>query len=120
MRRSRGSPNGAAYLLRMPGRDRAREYRRLTTLKSLYGLTQADYDRLLALQYGRCAICRTDDPGPHGCWGVDHDHVTGRVRGLLCDRCNVGIGCLRDDPEILMAAARYVMKHRQNQGDGAI
>jgi hypothetical protein len=93
--------------------DRERGYRRAVSLKSLYGLTQDDYDQLLELQYGRCAICRTDKPGGGaGRWHIDHDHETGHVRGLLCNGCNVGIGFLQEDPEILMAAARYVMKHR--------
>jgi hypothetical protein len=94
--------------------DRSAPYRRDIQLKSLYGITQADYDRMLATQHGRCAICETDKPGTRGSWRVDHE--TGQVRGLLCDGCNLGIGYLRDDPDILMAGARYVMKHRQKQG----
>jgi hypothetical protein len=96
--------------------DRTRPYRRDIQLKSLYGITQADYDELLALQYGSCAICATTKPGTRGTWRVDHDHKTGQVRGLLCDRCNRGISWLQEDPDILMAAARYVMKHRQKKG----
>jgi hypothetical protein len=95
---------------------RSRPYRRDIQLKSAYGITQADYDRLLALQHGRCAICRATTPGTRGTWRVDHDHETGQVRGLLCDGCNRGIGSMQDDPGILMAAARYVMKHRQKSG----
>jgi hypothetical protein len=49
-------------------------------------------------------------------WRVDHNHETGQVRGLLCDCCNLGIGYMQDDPDILMAAARYVMKGRQKKG----
>jgi hypothetical protein len=60
-------------------------------------------------------------PGGRGeRWHIDHDHVTDKVRGLLCHSCNVGIGNLQHDPQILMAAARYVMKHRQDEGDEAI
>jgi len=95
--------------------DRSQPYRRDVQLRSLYGITQADYDGLLALQYGRCAICGTTKPGTRGTWRVDHDHQTGQVRGLLCDRCNLGIGYMQDDPDILIAAARYVMKGRQKK-----
>jgi hypothetical protein len=98
--------------------DRSTPYRRDVQLKSLYGITLADYDRLLGTQHSRCAVCGTDKPGTRGTWRVDHDHETGRVRGLLCDACNLGIGYLRDDPDILTAAARYVIKHRQREGDG--
>ena len=88
-----------------------RERRR--TLRT-YGLTQADWDNLLRSQGNRCAICRAEEPGLRGeSWHIDHDHVTGKVRGLLCGRCNLGIGQLQDDPAILFAAARYVAKHRQ-------
>jgi len=100
--------------------DRSQPYRRDVQLKSLYGITQADYDRLLALQYGRCAICGTTKPGTRGTWRVDHDHETGQVRGLLCDRCNLGIGYMQDDPDILIAAARYVMKGRQKSAPGRL
>jgi hypothetical protein len=89
--------------------DRARPYRRGIHLKASYGITTADFDRMLAEQGGRCAICRAEKPGSRGDWRVDHDQVTNRVRGLLCDRCNVGIGCLQHDPEIIMAAARYMV-----------
>jgi recombination endonuclease VII len=97
--------------------DRSRPYRRATILKSRYGITLADYDRMLAEQDGRCAICGTTEPGRPGEWPVDHDRLTGHVRGLLCDACNLGIGKLRHDPEILMAAARYLARHRQ-EGKG--
>lgn len=85
---------------------------RLRTLRA-YGLTHADWDALVRKQKDRCAICRTSRPGGRGeRWHIDHDHVTGRVRGLLCHRCNMGVGFFRDDPEIIKAAARYVARHR--------
>jgi hypothetical protein len=84
---------------------------------ALYGLAQEEWDRLITLQADRCAVCRTTQPGGRGeRWHIDHDHMTGQVRGLLCHRCNMGIGFLRDDPQIMMAAARYVTAHRQRGG----
>lgn len=81
------------------------------------GLTQEDYDRLLLQQNGACAICSGPPTGggPGGqlsVFCVDHDHKTGRVRGLLCSKCNIGIGSLRDDPAILRTAADYLDRHR--------
>lgn len=67
----------------------------------------ADFDRMLAEQGGRCAICGTEEPGSRQ-WNVDHCHETGRVRGLLCTACNTGIGHLRDDPGILLSAMTYL------------
>lgn len=86
---------------------------RARTLR-LYGLTQAGWDELVAQQGNRCAVCRTDKPGGRGeRWHIDHDHVTGNVRGLLCHRCNMGVGFFMDDPEVIEAAARYVAAHRK-------
>ena len=59
---------------------------------------------------------RDHQTGHPGTWRVDHDHKTGQVRGLLCDRCNLGIGYMQDGPDILIAAARYVMKYGQKKG----
>lgn len=86
-------------------------------LLRVYGLQRAAYDALLRAQGGRCAVCRSDEPGngrntARAMWCVDHDHRTGKVRGLLCRGCNAGIGNLRDDPDILDAAAAYLRRNR--------
>lgn len=83
-------------------------------LKTSYGITPEHYEQLLAEQGGCCAVCRGSDPYArhHNLFAVDHDHVTGKVRGLLCAKCNTGIGQLRDDPDLLVAAAAYVRLHR--------
>lgn len=72
-----------------------------------YGLRIKEYHRLLAEQGGKCAICGGDQlPGRR--MAVDHDHQNQRVRGLLCDYCNRGIGLFSDDPAKLMAAVAYL------------
>ena len=66
-------------------------------------MTLEQYDAILALQNGGCAICaRTDN------LNVDHDHTTGSIRGLLCHGCNVGLGHFRDQTAHLEAAIRYL------------
>ena len=76
---------------------------RKSHLKRNYGLTLEAFDALLASQGGGCAICgRTDADN------VDHDHATGRVRGILCFPCNVAIGLLHDDEERALSAAAYI------------
>jgi hypothetical protein len=80
-------------------------------LKRKFGITPEEYDAMLAAQGVGCAICRRpprDDISLH----VDHDHVTGAVRALLCFDCNAGVGKFRDDPTLLRAAGRYVLEHR--------
>jgi hypothetical protein len=93
-------------------RDHLKTVSRRNHLRREYGLTPAQYDALLASQQGRCAVCSTDDPAPLACLCVDHCHKTGAVRGLLCFNCNVSIGRMRDDPELLKAAITYLEKSR--------
>lgn len=67
------------------------------------------YAVVLAVQGGRCAACRTTKPGGrYGRFCFDHDHKTGKFRGLLCLRCNTAVGHAGDDPEVLRALADYV------------
>ena len=84
-------------------------------LKRRYGITQAEYDALLAKQAGACAICRRQ---PKGRLCVDHCHLTGRIRGLLCHKCNIGLGNLREDHRTLIAALAY-LAYRAADGPGA-
>lgn len=84
--------------------ERARDLR----LRRLYNITAAQYDELLAFQGGHCAICPRL-PGKTRL-AVDHDHKTGRTRGLLCWRCNGLIGKGDDDPDLMESAARYLRK----------
>lgn len=72
-----------------------------------YGITPEDYDEMHAAQGGVCAICLGDCPTGRRL-AVDHCHETGSVRGLLCLKCNTGIGKFGDSPELLLAAADYL------------
>jgi hypothetical protein len=81
-----------------------REKQRWRDLRRRRGASREQYEAMYKAQRGRCAICGT----PHDVLHVDHDHSTGRVRGLLCGRCNLALGHFRDDPEALRAAARYL------------
>lgn len=74
-------------------------------------MTLADYDAMLLSQDGKCAICGTETSAGKGRFSVDHDHGTGKIRGLLCNNCNAGIGLLKDDPRVLRYAANYLESH---------
>lgn len=74
----------------------------------LYGITLADYDRILEEQGGGCAICSVDMEQYQREFDVDHCHETGKVRGLLCNPCNQAIGLLDEHPERLARAAQYL------------
>jgi hypothetical protein len=86
---------------------RGRRYALKKRCETLYGISLADYDRLYAQQGGRCRMCkRKPKPGRSLC--VDHNHVTRKVRGLLCNNCNCLIGFSGDDPSVLMAGSSYL------------
>ena len=81
-----------------------------------YGLTLEDYDEMFAAQNGLCAVCGKPPNGngpSKDNLAVDHDHETGEVRGLVCDRCNLGLGHFFDDPDLLIAAAVYLVSHEK-------
>lgn len=78
----------------------------------LFGVTVEEYDSMLEAQGMSCAVCGSTDTKTLGRFCVDHDHATGGVRGLLCSKCNFGIGNFNDDPEIMMSAAAYIKRSR--------
>jgi recombination endonuclease VII len=83
--------------------EKVKEWNRRSLLKRQYGLTTKGYAQMQEDQDGLCAICYRV-PATH----IDHDHATGKVRGLLCENCNRGLGIFQDDPEALAFAADYV------------
>lgn len=93
------------YMAQFNASGKRKQSNRKSHLKRKYGLTLEEYDALLAAQGGGCAIC-----GNPGADNVDHDHVTGRVRGILCFTCNVAIGLVGEDEERLVGALRYVAR----------
>lgn len=84
-------------------------YRRTAALKRNYGITPKDFARMEAEQAGVCAVCKQVPEGKG--FYVDHDHKTGRVRGLLCFTCNMALGLLKDSAVFARSAAEYLEKH---------
>lgn len=91
--------------------DKAKAGIRCATLRKKYGITAAQYDLIFTLQDNKCAICRGTDSRGNGRMHVDHDHSTGKIRGILCQACNVTLGKMHDSPSLLRAAALYLEKH---------
>lgn len=76
-----------------------------------YGLSAGWFTETEKAQEGKCAICQGPPQGGRGDYLViDHDHVTGKVRSLLCGLCNIGLGVFRDNPAFIRAAANYIEK----------
>lgn len=86
-------------------------YMRAYRLQYTYGITLADYRRMLHWQGGKCAICRRSPPKGKRLY-VDHDHATGAVRGLLCNGCNVALGVIESNPARVRAAKAYMRAAR--------
>lgn len=86
-------------------------------LRKNYNLTIEQYEAILKSQGGACAICNTTNPGrstrtdgPRRYFCVDHNHATGKVRGLLCHHCNTALGHLRETPALFLAALEYLKR----------
>jgi hypothetical protein len=92
-------------------RDKVNARRRRVQLIHRHGISREDYETLLARQGGVCAICRKPSKKT---LCVDHCHVTGIIRGLLCRKCNLGLGCLCDDQRALVAALAYLGALKQD------
>ena len=104
-RRRRKARRDPTYRARL--RDAKRTNARRSFLKVKYGISLEDYDAMLARQGGVCAACK-NKKRRSGRLCVDHCHVTGKVRGLLCRNCNFGLGLFRDDADLVEAAAVYL------------
>ncbi len=109
------------YARDSPARDRAlarsKQYRFLNpekvktgivnaTLRKKYGITLEQYNNMLQQQDNACAVCKETPVKQR--LHVDHNHTTGKVRGLLCQACNTSIGKLKENPELIRALALYV------------
>lgn len=101
------------YLEKWNRSKRGKELKKIWHLKR-YGVTLEQWNSMWAKQKGKCPICETTKPkkvrGRKNGWHLDHDHKTGRFRGILCLMCNIGIGYFNDDPKKLKKAISYLRK----------
>lgn len=90
------------------GRSKQYDYERAGHVRRKFGLSEDQYNNMIDEQDGKCLICGYEFGQKKGDIHVDHCHDSGDVRGLLCDKCNRGLGYFRDSPEILINAANYL------------
>lgn len=93
-------------------KEERRWYQRRRTLLYCYGMTLRQYEILLGAQLGGCAVCGKPPTGTKPL-AVDHNHKTGEVRGLLCSRCNCGLGYI-EHSDWLAKAVNYLKGKRLN------
>lgn len=84
-----------------------KEYRKNWALKKRYGITLNQYNSLVKYQNGQCLICKGNQ-NLRRPLAVDHCHKTGKIRGLLCDPCNIGLAFFRDNKSSLAQAIKYL------------
>ena len=89
------------------GTDTHKKCKKKRYLIRMYNITMDDFHQMLETQNNQCSICKTDKPGKRG-FQVDHDHETGKVRGLLCNKCNKGLGFFVDSVVVLKSAIQYL------------
>lgn len=84
-----------------------------------FGLTADQYERMVLQQYNKCAICNNAEvamrAGKLKQLAIDHCHSTGKVRALLCTRCNTAMGLLKEDPALFDAAKKYLEKFKSQR-----
>jgi hypothetical protein len=103
--RCKACRNAKAKQRRLAKPDVLRNY----YLKYEYGVTVREWEALFEAQDKKCAICRSVKPHrKKAIWHTDHDHKTGKVRGILCSHCNQMIGMAHEDPAIMLAGAAYL------------
>lgn len=100
--KKRAAAKKAWYRREYPARIRSSQ------LKAAYGITLDEYNKMLESQNYECKICGIHADKVTKAFHVDHCHSTGKIRGLLCSNCNIGIGNLQDDIEILKKAIKYL------------
>lgn len=79
-------------------------------VKYKYGITLVEYESALKKQDSTCAIC---GKGQFKALHIDHDHESGKIRGLLCKQCNIGLGMFKDNTEVLASAIRYLINNKK-------
>ncbi len=105
MKLYRERPGGREYM-----KPFEQTYNRTHRLKYKYGITADDYLAMFQSQLGKCKICKTETPGTgQQNFHIDHDHVSGKIRGLLCRACNSLLGYSKDSIEILQASIDYLI-----------
>jgi len=94
---------------RQTHKEELKKRRKIYDLKNKYGLSITEFDDLLLSENNKCPICGQPlDLLNLKNICIDHNHLTGKVRGILCRKCNLAIGLLRDNPEYLRNAIKYL------------
>ena len=108
---------------KLGSKERRQRLQKHSKLQKAYGLTLKAYENMFKAQQGLCAICKSPETGTQNrgssavplSLAVDHDHKTGKVRALLCHKCNKALGLLYDDIGLLQAGIDYLVEHQRQE-----
>jgi hypothetical protein len=96
--------------------DKKSKHEKNAVYKRKYGITVDQYNELYQRQEGKCLICNEFETsiykGKSRLLAIDHDHKTGKFRGLLCSGCNMGLGSFKDNADLLWKARKYLKLHK--------
>lgn len=95
-------------------KDRAKVWSKDYRLRRDYGITLEDYQSMLTSQSSGCAICGATPEEGKASLHVDHDHITGKIRALLCGRCNTTLGRMEENTKLLQRMIDYINKHKED------
>lgn len=107
---SRTSEYNKKYALENPELMKKKD--RKNSLKRFWGMTPEQFEAMKVKQGGTCALCPKTESNPHKSLCIDHDHTTGKIRGLLCDNHNRAMGLFKDSIEDMEKAIQYLLSHR--------
>lgn len=91
-------------------KEYCKTYQRAYNLRKLYGLSTSQFEAMKKVQDNKCSICFSEFTSDSFSY-VDHNHDTGKVRGLLCSKCNLALGQFKDDQILLMNAIKYLRRY---------
>lgn len=108
------TPKGKTYCSECKRLARRGIKGRIANYKDKYGITIADFNIIFKKQKNTCAICKCKKPIKYSTKGfvIDHNHKTGRIRGILCTPCNLILGHAQDSTKIIKAATKYLEKSK--------
>lgn len=97
---------GASKNWRKRNPAQAKRYDKASRLRRKYGISMEEYQQMLATQQNHCAICDLTMGEPH----IDHSHITGKIRAILCPKCNLALGLFKDSSKLCFLAASYLQR----------
>jgi hypothetical protein len=93
-------------------KTKSKKYNLIQRLLHKFNIPLEFYDKIYKKQMGRCSICNKREKDLSQSFAIDHNHKTGKIRGLLCKKCNVLLGFANDNPKILLSAIKYLRRVR--------